>query len=237
MTGEKLTLPRDIHEAADHILETDQKLVVRAFGVIHSTEDFIRSFVRKVTDKFGRADLAPALEIIVKELTMNAAKANFKRIFFTENGIDAKDPADYEAGLARFREVIDENIFVDYGRKARAAKLIVETSFDFNKDRIIIEVRNNSPMTPLEETRAREKLKRGYECSDMAEFLLEHMDETEGAGAGLALCVTTMRSANIDPRLLSLSTNFANETVARVEVPLHAGYAPARSRYQAQLAG
>lgn len=230
-------MPKDIRDAADHILETDQKLVVRAYGVIHSTEDFLRNFVRKVTEKFARADLAPVLEIVVKELMMNAAKANFKRIFFTENNIDANNHDDYRDGMQRFRDVIDENIFTTYGLKARDAKLTVEASFDFNQDRIVVEVRNNSPMTAIEEARVREKLKRGYECADMGEFLLEHMDETEGAGAGLALCVTAMRSAGLDPRLLSLATHAAKETVARVEVPFHAAYVPTRTRYQSQLAG
>jgi hypothetical protein len=236
MSTQIQTLPDAIHRAADQIIEGERKLVIRAYGVIHSTEDFMRNFIRKVMDRFDRIDLAPAVEIIVKELVMNAAKANFKKIFFAENNLKAEDPEHYERGMASFRDVIDENVFIDYGRKARAAQLIVETSFDFDKDRVIVEIRNNSQMAPHEERRVREKLQRGLECTDMVEFMLEHMDESEGSGAGLALCITTMRSAELDPRLLTISTR-EGETVARVEIPLHAGYPPVRDRYQAAMAG
>jgi hypothetical protein len=236
MKKESFTIPPEIHRAADKIVQSDSKLVIRAYGVIHSTEDFMRSFIRKIMAKYDRLDLAPAVEIVVKELVMNAAKANFKKIFFAENNLNLDDANHYEQGMAQFREVIDENIFVNYGRKARQADLIVETSFDFDKDRLIIEIRNNVPMAAHEEKRAREKMQRGLECQDMVEFMMEHMDETEGSGAGLALCLTTMRSADIDPRLLTIATD-STGTVARVEVPLHAGYPPQRDRWQPALAG
>lgn len=237
MPPNNYSIPEAIHRAAEQVIEKDNKLVIRAYGVIHSTEDFMRAFIRKVMEKYGRADLAPAVEIVVKELVMNAAKANFKKIYFAEHNLDLDNPAHFESGMAGFRDIMDENIFVDYGKKAREARLIVETSFDFDKDRVIVQVKNNVPMAAHEEKRAREKLKQGLECSDMVEFMMEHMDETEGAGAGLALCITTMRSAELDPRLLTISTDFQTETVARVEIPLHSGYPPSRQRWQAALAG
>lgn len=237
MPTEKLTLSEKIHRAAEQIIESESRLVIKAYGVIHSTEDFMRAFVRQVMQRFNRSDLAPAVEIVIKELTMNAVKANFKKIYFAEAGLDMENPEQYENGMAAFRDIIDENIFVDYGKKARAAKLSVETIFDFDKDRVIIEVRNNTPMAEHEEKRAREKLDQGLKCEDMAEFMLNSLDETEGAGMGLVLCLTTMRSAGIDPRLLSLYSDFKNETVARVEIPLHAGYVPSRARFQPALAG
>jgi hypothetical protein len=237
MATDTYVIPEAIHKAAEQVIEKDNRLVIRAYGVIHSTEDFIRAFIRKVMQKYGRLDLAPVVEIVVKELIMNAAKANFKKIYFAENNLKIDDPGHYEIGMAGFRDVIDENIFVDYGRKAREAKLIVETSFDFDKDRIIVEVRNNVPMAMHEEKRAREKLRHGLECTDMGQFMMDHMDDSEGAGVGLALCITTMRSADLDPRLLTISTDFATETVAKVEVPLHAGYPPSRERWQNALAG
>ncbi len=237
MPPNNYSIPEAIHRAAEQVIEKDNKLVIRAYGVIHSTEDFMRAFIRKVMDKFNRIDLAPAVEIVVKELVMNAAKANFKKIYFAEHNLELDNPDHFVSGMAGFRDSMDENIFVDYGKKAREARLMVETSFDFDKDRVIVHVKNNVPMAAHEEKRAREKLKQGLECSDMAEFMMEHMDETEGAGAGLALCITTMRSAELDPRLLTISTDFETETVARVEIPLHAGYPPSRQRWQAALAG
>ncbi len=179
MPPNSLSIPEAIHRAAEQVIENDNKLVIRAYGVIHSTEDFMRAFIRKVMEKYGRIDLAPAVEIVVKELVMNAAKANFKKIYFAEHNLDLDNPAHFESGMAGFRNIIDENIFVDYGKKAREAQLIVETSFDFDKDRVIVQVRNNVPMAAHEEKRAREKLKQGLECNDMVEFMMEHMDDAD----------------------------------------------------------
>ena len=75
MPTEKLTLSEKIHRAAEQIIESESRLVIKAYGVIHSTEDFMRAFVRQVMQRFNRSDLAPAVEIVIKELTMNAVKA------------------------------------------------------------------------------------------------------------------------------------------------------------------
>lgn len=221
----------------DEIIEKDNQLVIRAFGVIRSTEDFMRAFVRKVMHKFGRVNLAPAIEIIVKELVTNAAKANFKKVFFAEHGIDEDNPEQYENGMARFRATFSQNMYLEYGVKARDAQLMVTTSFDFDPDRLIIEIRNNVPMTAAEERRAREKLRMAMECNDMGQFILENVDETEGAGLGLMLCITTLRSSDFDPRLLSISTDFKSQTVARVELPMHDDYVPARHKWEQTKAG
>jgi hypothetical protein len=237
MSLDKLTLPESIHRAAERVIETESRLVVKAYGVIHSTEDFLRAFVQKVMHRFERPDLAPAVEIIIKELTMNAVKANFKKIFFAENSLTMENPDDYAEGMSRFHEIMDENVFVDYGRKAREVQLSVETSFDFNKDRVIVEIRNNAPMAAHEEKRARTKLEQGLQCEDLMDFMMNGLDETEGAGAGLVLCLTTMRSVGVDPRLLSVYSDLETETVARVEIPLHDAYVPSRAHWQPALAG
>lgn len=237
MSLDKPTLPEHVHRATERVIETESRLVVKAYGVIHSTEDFMRAFVKKVMHRFARPDLAPAVEIIVKELTMNAVKANFKKIFFAENSLDLENPDHYAQGMARFHEIMDENVFVDYGRKAREVQLSVETSFDFNKDRVIVEIRNNAPMVEHEELRARTKLEQGLKCNDLMEFMMNGLDETEGAGAGLVLCLTTMRSVGVDPRLLSIYSDLKTETVARVEIPLNDTHVPTRVHWQPALAG
>lgn len=237
MSLDKLILPENVHRAAERVIESESRLVVKAYGVIHSTEDFLRAFVKKVMLRFERPDLAPAVEIIIKELTMNAVKANFKKIFFAENNLEIENPEHYAQGMARFHEIMDENVFVDYGRKAREVQLSVETCFDFNKDRVIIEIRNNAPMAAHEEKRARTKLELGLQCNDLMEFMMNGLDETEGAGAGLVLCLTTMRSVGVDPRLLSIYSDLETETVARVEIPLNDTHVPVRARWQPALAG
>ncbi len=232
MVMTRITAPGAEADAADEIIENENRLVVRAYGLTRSTEEYLRNYLRRVFQETGRPELAATLEIILKELTTNAAKANFKKIFFAENELRLDDPEHYEQGVIRFRESFSEEIFIKYRQKAQDAELLVLISVDYDPDRVILEIRNNVPMTPEEEKRARDKLRLAMTYEDMGQFIMDFADETEGAGLGIMLCLTTMRSSNIDPRLLSISTDFRTHTLARVEVPLHEGYLPARKRYE-----
>jgi len=216
------------------VIREESRLIVKTHDANHSTEDFLRGFVREITEQFHRSDLAPVLEIILKELTMNAAKANFKKIFFAENGLLLEDPAQYEQGILRFRQIFSEDMFAQYGRKAREARLDVTTIFDFNVDRFVIEMRNNVPMSSTEERRVRDKLRSAMSCTHAGEFIMDNIDETEGAGLGLMLCIAALRSVSVNPRYLTIATDLSSHTVARLEIPLHSNYAPERTRWQAE---
>lgn len=195
----------------------------------------MRDSVNKILQKYERTDLAPAIAMIIKELTVNATKANFKKILFLENNIDVNDPADYERGMQLFRDAISETMSMEYGLKAKKASLNVVASFDFDKDRLIVEIRNNLAMSRLEESRVREKLRQAMECEDVAEFMMENVDETEGAGLGIILSLAALKSLAIDPHVLSISTNYQDLTVARLEIPLRAEYTPERLKPRADF--
>lgn len=236
MSKQSFPISERVMRATDNTLAAENRLVIKAYGFIPVTEYFIRDFVRKVLHKFGRSELAPVIAVVIKELTVNAAKANFKKVFFREHRIDPQDPVAYANGMELFRNKINEKMSLEYGRKARNARLKVHASFDFDADRLIIEIRNNLGMTPLEERRAREKLKAAMLCEDVAAYMMDNIDETEGAGLGLMLSLTALRTSGIDPHLLTISTNHKNETIARLEIPLHESYTPARLRWRPSIA-
>lgn len=227
-------IPELLCENAEVILE-DSRVTVRAHDASHRLEDFIRNFVREISSAYGRSDIAPALEIILKELVTNAAKANFKKIFFAENGLLLENPEHYEEGILRFRELFSQEMFAQYGIKARNARLEVLIVFDYNADRFLFEIQNNVPMSSAEERRVREKLKLAMSCGNAGEFIMEHVDETEGAGLGLMLCIAALRSISVNPRYFSVATDLESRTIARIEVPLHSGYEPERARWQATV--
>lgn len=227
-------LPEAILRVADETLHSENRMVIKAYGFIPVTEYFMRDFVKKLMQKYGRPELSTPIAMIIKELTVNATKANFKRIIFNENKINLKDPADYERGMKIFREAISDRMSVEYGKKAKQAGLNIHASFDFDRDRVIIEIRNNLGMTREEEARVREKLREAMRCSDVAEFMMENIDETEGAGLGLVLSLMALKSSGIDPHLLTIKTDYETHTIARVEIPLHANYLPQRHRFQKQ---
>jgi hypothetical protein len=230
MPIKKVSIPDSIARAADNTIDIGKPMVVKAYGFIPVTEQFLRDFGKKVLTKYNRPDLAPALALLLKELTVNAAKANFKKVLFQENAINAQDPEDNERGMKLFRAAISESMAREYGKKAKAADLNVHAAFDFNDQRIIIEVRNNHAMSKIEEARVREKLEQAMECEDIAEYMMANLDETEGAGLGLVMSLMALKTAGIDPHALTISTDFEKSTVARVEIPLQPGYKIRRKR-------
>ena len=230
MRPEKVSIPEPIARVATETVDEGRRMILRAYGFIPVTEVFIRDFVKKVLGKFSRPDLTPAIAMILKELTVNAAKANFKRLMFEESQIDVDNPEDLERGMQIFRDNINETMAFEYGKKAREASLNVVTSFDFDENRVIIEVRNNLAMSREEEARVRDKLRQAMACDNIAEFIMENVDETEGAGLGIILSLSALKTSGIDPHALTISTNFENETIARVEIPLSNKYQLMRRR-------
>jgi len=222
MGAPKVSIPDHIARASDISVESGRPMVLRAYGFIPITEAFIRDFVKKVLGKYNRPELASAVGLILKELTVNAAKANFKKIMFQEHSLDMEKAEDYERGMQIFRASVSESMAHSYGIKSRDARLSVVTKIFFGADRMIIEVRNNLPMSKDEDRRVRLKMKQAMECENIAEFIMENIDETEGAGLGILMCMSALKSSAIDPRALTISTNYENETVARVEIPLRA---------------
>ena len=226
MRANPVMLSEKVIEAANKAIDSEERLIVKAYGFIPVTEFFMRDFIKKILTKFNRPELASAVSMLIKELTVYAAKANFKKLLFLEKSVDVKNPADYERGMKLFREAITDTMPFEYGAKAKEASLNVHTSFDFDAERIIIEVKNNLPMSPIEEQRVREKLRQAMECEDIADFMMENVDETEGAGLGIILSLMALKSSAIDPHALTISTDFKNETIARVEIPLTDSYKP-----------
>lgn len=227
-------VPEAILQVAEETLHAEDRMVIKAYGFIPVTEYFVRDFVKKLVHKYGRPELATPIAMIIKELAVNATKANFKRIIFTENKINMNDPEDYARGMQLFRAAISDRMSIEYGKKARQARLNIHASFDFDRDRIIIEIRNNLGMTRGEEARVRAKLREAMRCHDVADFMMENIDETEGAGLGLVLSLMALKSSGIDPHMLTIQTDYETHTLARVEIPMHNNYIPRRYRFKKQ---
>jgi hypothetical protein len=74
----------------------------------------------------------------------------------------------------------------------------------------------------------REKMKKAMGYNDIAEFYMDNMDNTEGAGLGIALIMILMKNEGIDPNLFRIVTT-STYTIARVEIPFTDKYVSIRS--------
>jgi hypothetical protein len=165
----------------------------------------------------------------IKELAINATKANMKHIIFEELGLDINNPEEYEKGMGLYKERLTEEWVASYGHKCKELDISVKITFfhDINGLRVVI--KNNIPISDFDEKRIREKLGKVMQYDDLIQFYMENADETEGQGLGIGLIVMLLKGEQIDPHLFRIGIVDKN-TTARIEIPFNNKFVSARER-------
>ncbi|MBL8035105.1 MAG: hypothetical protein JNJ69_15470 [Leptospiraceae bacterium] len=217
--------------AIDAAIAKEHLVRIRAYAVISATESGLSYIVESVLRKYGREDMIGPVYTSVKELSLNGAKANFKRILFEDENLNTEDDVEYDKGMELFKHNLNENWVLEYGKKSKERKLYVDIFFDFNAERLIVEVLNNRPISQKEDKRIREKFHTAMRYDDIAQFYMEGGDSSEGAGMGIVLVTMMLKAQQIDPHLFTIRSDYREKTLARVEFPLSADYQPQRQRF------
>ncbi|MGC8764290.1 MAG: histidine kinase [Brevinematia bacterium] len=191
-------------------------------------ENEIENILVNIFSRHGKEEFAGVIFTCVKELIINAAKANLKRVLFEEHNMNIDNEEEYIAGMLRFREELNNFRMINYEDKLQAKNYWVKVTFESNANGISIEVINNAHITKIEEKRLREKLKKAMSYNDIAQFYLEQGDEIEGAGMGIALVVMLLKGLGADPSLFRLGNTKGGQTLIRIEIPLTAEYVSKR---------
>ena len=71
---------------------------------------FLNSLLIKVLSYSDMLYLTGPIENVLREMIVNAVKANSKRIFFKKNHLDIIDPIHYEQGMSSFKQYMTETI-------------------------------------------------------------------------------------------------------------------------------
>lgn len=214
-----MEMGQEIREISDNIrltIKNGKILSLKTHRITHSVEEHIQKAVGLILDKVTHPTLVPTVYTIIKELAINACKANQKRIFFEEKGLDLNDPSDYEKGVREYKSLFSEKMSELYGQKAQKKGYYCLINFHYSLNGIRIEVVNNAPITQQEEKSLREKLEKGMRYNDIAQF---YLDNTEGAGIGLALILIMLKGEEIDPSYFRIIIR-EDVTIARLEIPL-----------------
>ncbi|URA09976.1 hypothetical protein [Thermospira aquatica] len=195
------------------------KFHVRFYYHNEEVNENIREFISEIFLDVGKEDFIDPIYSCVKELVVNATKANLKRVFFLENHLDINNMGEYVNGLIEFKEMLEKQEYEKYEKILKEHDLWVEFRVNWHKNAIVFEVMNNSEIIAIEEYRVRMKLKLAMEYTDLAQYYAEQMDTTEGAGLGIALVVLLLRGMGLDPSLFRIGSKHG-VTIARIEIPL-----------------
>ncbi len=212
---------QQINENISVTVTNGKYLTLKTHRMTGMVEKHIQHAVESILDKSKQPSLVTTIYTILKELVINGCKANQKRIFFDERGLDITNTDDYVAGNAEYKKIFSEDMALEYGLKARTRGFYVVIDFHFDDTGMTLEVVNNTSVASQEEAVVREKLKKAMGYNDIAEFYMEQAmseDGDEGAGLGIALIIILLKGEGIDPNLFRISFG-KDSTVARLEIP------------------
>lgn len=195
-------------------------LTITTYTLPHEIEVYMEEVLDVFLNELGQARIKDYLVYCLRELAVNAKKANTKRVYFETRGLSLQNPGEYEEGMKSFKQDTMENLNY-YLQKQKEKQYYVKIIFQARGSNVVLEVRNNSELTRTEFLRVQDKLARSRKYTTLEEAMAQVLDASEGAGLGLVILVLMLKKMGLDEECFNLHVE-AGETVARITVPVNA---------------
>ncbi len=195
-------------------------LTITTYTLPHDIEVYMEEVLDAFLSELGQKKLKDYLVYCLRELAVNAKKANTKRVYFDTRALNIEDSADYEEGMKTFKTDTLENIAY-YLSKQKEKGFYIKIIYQAKGPNILIEVRNNVEINKKEYLRIHDKLARSRQYNTLEEALSNVLDPSEGAGLGLVILVLMLKKIGLDEECFDIWAE-NGETVARITVPMAA---------------
>ncbi|MFP3960066.1 MAG: HDOD domain-containing protein [Spirochaetaceae bacterium] len=193
-------------------------LTVKSYTLPRETEEYLEQILEIFLKEMGQEQLKDALSYCLREVAVNAKKANTKRVYFRERGLDILDDEDYREGMRGFKQDTLENIS-HYLERQKDEGLYVKVVFHAKGRVLHLYVINNSVITKKEQIRIYDRIARSRAFSSLEEALTTVLDDSEGAGLGIVILVLMLKKIGLDEDAFDIDAR-DGETVARVSIPM-----------------
>jgi hypothetical protein len=200
-----------------------KKIHIVAYSVSDDVETQTKETLFNILAIRDLEDLLAPVYTCVKELIINAIKANFKNIYF-ENYVPMSNYQNviaYETALQLFQLEMNREDAKHFGDIAREDDIKAEIDIWTVEDVLHVIVTNPVKMTETEYKKVKQKLNDAENCRDLADYFLKNMNDPyrEGAGLGLILIMMVLKSLQAPKdSLIILSQD--NKTTAYLKIPL-----------------
>lgn len=192
-------------------------LTYKTYTLPHETEIYLDRVLEAFLGELGQHKLKEPLSYCLRELAVNAKKANTKRVYFLEKGLDLNADRDYDLGMKDFKTETFDNI-QHFLQKQKELGLYVKVVFQTRGKALTITVRNNVEITKKEQIRVFDRLARSRAFTSLEEAFATVMDSTEGAGLGIVILVLMMKKIGLTEDCFNIDTE-DGETVASITIP------------------
>ena len=204
----------DIQKAAQRSVP----LVFRLAGLLPESFPLLDRILEIYLAELGQEKIQEPLSYCLKELISNAQKANAKRIYFEEHGLEISRRDDYEKGMKHFHKEVSENL-MHYLQRLRERRLSIDVSFHSTRGALTISVRNDAELLPMEHARIKERIARARAFHSFFEVLETSVDYTEGAGLGLMMMIQFLRRIGLGEEAFSIKSR-NGKTVSALVIPM-----------------
>jgi putative nucleotidyltransferase with HDIG domain len=195
-------------------------LNILTYTLPHDIEIYMEEVLDVFLSELGQKRLKDYLVYCLRELAVNAKKANTKRVYFESRALDINDSEEYEEGMKLFKQDTMDNISW-YLQKQKEKGYYVKIVFQAKGATVILEVRNNVEINKKEYVRIHDKLARARKYTSLEEAMSQVLDSSEGAGLGLVILVLMLKKIGLDEECFDIWAE-QGETVARITVPVAA---------------
>ena len=191
-------------------------LVLETYAYRPREREYLDEVLGLSLEAIGRSDIRSPLAYCIHELASNAKRANTKRVYFLEQGLDLNDPRDYELGMRRFMPETVRNID-HYVRRQRTLGLAIRFRFERSPTQLIVTVSNDAVPTRTEWDRIQEKLSVAARVDTLPAAYARIEDTTEGAGLGIVMMVVMLKNVGLSQDCLTFHQH-AGETRAAIAI-------------------
>jgi putative nucleotidyltransferase with HDIG domain len=193
-------------------------LTITTFTLPREIEVYIEEVITVFLKITGQEKLKDHIIYCVMELAANAKKANTKRVYFSDLGLDIANQDDYQKGMEHFRQTTLNNIAY-YLQLQKERGLYIKLILQIRENTLHIEIRNNVTATSGELIRIHDRLAFSQQFNNLGEALSQALDDSEGAGLGLVILVLMLKKMDISADCFKIYSN-GHETVAQLLIPL-----------------
>jgi len=180
------------------------RITLRLYDLEPQTGELIRKIIDLLLTRQKLQGFTNELYVCLKELAINASKANYKLLFekYVARRQGVSPEKDYFHFLRLFKAEIEEHGNKRLFELAKEKDRFINITFQSTRESIAIWVTNNETISVIEKQEILKKIGKGeFKFEVIAD---DGSDYTEGAGFGLNLVLGILRSYSKDPDPLKI---------------------------------
>ncbi len=196
---------------------TSEPITYTTFTLHHEEEQYLEDLLGAFLQEVGQGNLKDAVGYCMKELAVNAKKANTKRIYFLSKGLDITKKDEYEKGMKTFKQETLDNMSV-YLKEMEKSGLYVKVTFFVKGNKFTLTICNNVEISKNELMRVYDRIARARAFETMEDAFAAVLDDSEGAGLGIVIIMQLLRKIGLDESVFDIDAK-GGETVATITIP------------------